>query len=183
MNATLRPDLLIELTHSNIRLSIENLSIQTIIEDTLKDVTIFKSPPQTPCVSIDETAIEKWVGLTRRIIAIERNYDPEDKALVRHIYDLNSIKQANKINDNFFILAKAIISDDIKQFKNQHQEYARDPRAEIKKSLSLLKSKPYWKECYQNFISSMVHEPDTAIAYENAIEIIEQISEKVVEAL
>ena len=53
--------------------------LKTIIEDVQKKVILF-TPPQTSCISVDETAIEKWVGLTRRVIAIERNYRRKLKA-------------------------------------------------------------------------------------------------------
>jgi len=182
ISPTLRPDLLLELTLSDIHLDIEDLSVKTIIEDVLKEVMIF-SPSQTPCISVEETAIEKWVGLTRRVIAIERNYQPDDNALVRHIYDLNSIKKANMINDSFFTLAKTIVSNDAKQFKSQHPEYSVNPGAEIRESLSLLKNKPIWKEHYQKFLSDMVYDSSTAIRYEEAVAAIEDISAEAIHTL
>ena len=182
ISPTLRPDLLLELTLSDIHLDIEDLSVKTIIEDVLKEVMIF-SPSQTHCISVEETAIEKWVGLTRRVIAIERNYQPDDNALVRHIYDLNSIKKANMINDSFFTLAKTIVSNDAKQFKSQHPEYSVNPGAEIRESLSLLKNKPIWKEHYQKFLSDMVYDSSTAIRYEEAVAAIEDISAEAIHTL
>lgn len=182
ISQTLRPDLLLEFTLSDIRLSIEHLSVKTIIEEVLKEMTLF-TPPQTPCISVDETAIEKWVGLTRRVVAIERGYDPEDNALVRHIYDLNAIKQANKINNNFITLASAIVVSDAKQFKNRHSEYLANPGAEIRESLALLKNKPAWKEHYQKFLLDMVYDSSTAIEYEKAVATIEDISTKVIDTL
>jgi hypothetical protein len=182
LSPALRPDILLEFTLSDIRLSVEDLTVKTIIEDVSKEITLFTSP-QTLCISIDETAIEKWVGLTRRIVAIERGYDPDDKALVRHIYDLNSIHQANKINDNFFALAKAIITSDAKQYKNRHSEYSANPCAEIRESLALLRNKPVWKENYQIFLSDMVYDSSTAIGYEKAVSTIEEISAKVIDSL
>jgi predicted nucleotidyltransferase component of viral defense system len=182
ISPTLRPDLLLEFTLSDIRLSIEDLSVKTIIEDVQKEITLF-TPPLTPCISVDETAIEKWVGLTRRVIAIERKYDPDDNALVRHIYDLNSIIEAGLINANFFTLANAIVSSDAKQFKNKHPEYSVNPGAEIRESLSLLKNKPIWKEHYQKFLSDMVYDSSTAIGYEKALTAIEDISARVIDTL
>ncbi len=178
----LRPHILLEFTLSDIRLSVENLSVKTLIESILKNTVIFL-PSSTQCVSIEETAIEKWVGLTRRIILIERNRHHDDSTLVRHIYDLNSIKSADRINANFFTLAKTIIINDAKQFKNQHPEYSTDPGAEIMQSLGLLKNKLLWKERYQEFIETMVYDNTTAIEYENAINILENISRKVIDSL
>ncbi len=182
ISPTLRPDLLLEFTLSDIRISTEDLSVKTIIEDVQQEVTLF-TPPQTPCISVDETAIEKWVGLTRRVIAIERKYHPDDSALVRHIFDLNSIVKANKINTNFFTLAQDIVINDAKQFKNQHPEYSANPRAEIQESLALLRNKPIWKEHYQTFLTEMVYDSSAPIAYEEAIAIIEDLSTKVINSL
>jgi predicted nucleotidyltransferase component of viral defense system len=178
----LRPHILLEFTLSEIHLSVENLSITTLIEDVLKNTVIF-APYSTQCVSVEETAIEKWVGLTRRIIAIERGYHPDDSTLVRHIYDLNSIHSADRMNASFFTLAKAIINNDAKQFKNQHQEYYANPGAEIKQSLALLKNNPLWKDRYQEFIETMVYANDNALEYDKAIDSLEHISSEIIDTL
>jgi nucleotidyltransferase AbiEii toxin of type IV toxin-antitoxin system len=178
----LRPHILVEFTLSDIRLSTAALSINTLIEDTLKIAAII-TPSTTQCISVDETAIEKWVGLTRRIIAIARAYHPDDETLIRHVYDLNAIHLAGKINSNFFTLANDIIKNDSKQFKNQHHEYWSDPSSEIKQSLSLLKNNPIWKERYQIFIETMVYDKVSAQEYENALNNLEHISMEVIDAL
>ena len=182
VSTRLRPHILLEFTLSNVRLAVENLSVNTLIEQTLENITLFKSS-STHCVSISETAIEKWVGLTRRIAAIERGYHADDETLIRHVYDLNSINKANRITADFFSIANAIVSNDAKQFKNQHPEYSIDPSAEIKLSLSLLKQKPLWEERYQNFIEDMVYDNASAIEYEQAINVLENISAGVIDSL
>ena len=181
-NTNLRPHVLLEFTVSDVRLSIENLIIKTLIEETLEKVVIF-SGSETQCVTIEETAIEKWVGLTRRIMAIERGYHHDDRTLIRHVYDLNAIKKKGKINDNFFDLARIIINRDANQFKNQHPEYANDPTSEIKRSLDLLKNKSLWKERYQIFLETMVYDNTTAVGYEAAIDVLEDLSEEVINSL
>jgi len=178
-NNILRPHLLLEFTFSDVRLATESLTINTIIEDVIEITEIF-SPLLINCISADETAIEKWVGLTRRIAAIEREYHHDDATLVRHIYDLNAIKQADRINDIFFNLAKTIITYDPNQFKNQHLEYSLDPIAEIRHSLDLLKRKSLWKDRYHKFIETMVYENNLPDDYEGSILILEKISEKVI---
>lgn len=182
VSAGLRPHILLEFTLSDIHLSVENLPVKTLIENTLKNTVIFL-PSSTQCISVEETAIEKWVGLTRRIIAIERERHHDDSTLVRHVYDLTLIKLTNRINDNFFTLAQAIVTSDAKQFKNQHPEYSTNPGAEIRQSLSLLKNKPLWKKRYQEFIKTMVYDNTTEIEYENAIKILESISARVIDSL
>jgi hypothetical protein len=178
-NSGLRPHILLEFTLSDVRREIVDLPVKTLIEDNLINVVLF-SPCLTSCVTIDETAIEKWVGLTRRIIAIERGYHPDDNSLIRHVYDLNAIQQADKINNHFFVLAKDIVINDAKQFKNQHPEYSNNPSDEIKQSLALLRSKSHWSDRYQEFIKTMVFNNNAALEYDKAITTIEQISMRVI---
>jgi hypothetical protein len=163
-------------------LAIENLFIRTFIEETLGKEIIF-SELNTKCISIEETAIEKLIGLTRRIMAIERGYYDDDKALIRHIYDLNAIKNRGKITNNFFELAKTIVNRDTKQFKNQHPEFSEDPVTEMKRSLALLKNKPQWKERYQAFVETMVYDDTPALEYENALKNVSELSKKVMDLL
>lgn len=179
INSNLRPHILLECTLADVHLSLENLSIRTLIEDTLENVVIFE-PSSTQCVSVYETAIEKWVSLTRRIIAIEREYHSDDATLIRHLYDLSLIKHADKINPNFFSLAKVIVNNDAKKFKNQHPEYWNNPNAEILQSLTLLKNKSVWKTRYQEFIEAMVYDNSSAQEYEAAIHVLENISASVI---
>lgn len=178
----LRPDILLEFTLADIRLSTETFPVKTLIEDTLETIAIFE-PPITTCISVGETAIEKWVGLTRRVIAIERQRDPDDETLIRHVYDLSIIKQAGRINNKFFNLAKEIVYNDAKQFKNQHPEYSVDPCAEILQSLELLKTKSLWKTRYEGFIEVMVYDGTSDLEYDNAIQLLEKISSRVIDTL
>lgn len=182
INIGLRPHILLEFTLSEIRLAVNKMPVKTLIEDNIENASLF-IPSLTQCVSVEETAIEKWVGLTRRIIAIEREYHPDDSTLVRHVYDLNSIKSAKRINVNFFTLAKEIVINDAKQFKNQHPEYSADPGDEIQQSLALLKNKPLWKERYQEFIETMVYDNTNALEYNQAIKNLEHISTEVIYTL
>lgn len=178
----LRPDIKIEFTFADILLPTNELEIKTIIEDNFKEVNLF-NPPITKCISIDETAIEKWVGLTRRIMAIERGREDDDKTLIRHVYDLNAINEANKINSSFIEFAQSIVISDGKQFKNQHPEYAADPSAEIRQSLALLKDKPLWKERYEEFIEAMVYDSTNALPYDQAINVLDNLSLAVIKNL
>lgn len=95
---------------------------------------------------------------------------------MRHIYDLNAVQAANKINDLFFNLAKTIVNNDAKQFKNQYPEYFANPGAEIKGSLMLLKNKSIWKERYHEFIEAMVYDNANPLEYEKALSALEHIS-------
>lgn len=179
---TLRPDIKAEFTFANILLPTNELNVRTIIEDTLKDVSIFKSP-STTCISIDETAIEKWVALTRRVMAIERKYEDDDKTLIRHIYDLNAINLSNEVSSKFSEFAKTVIISDGIQFRNKHIEYASNPSHEIKQSLSILKNNPIWKGRYEEFIEAMVYNSINVTSYDEAINQLENFSTNVINNL
>lgn len=181
-NDTLRPNLLLEFTVSDIRLSTEFLSINSIISDVLK-IDLASCSSGINCVSLNETAIEKWVGLTRRIAAIDRKYHYDDPTLVRHIYDLNAINQKDKLDFTFFDLAKKVVLYDAVQFKNRYPEYLEDPSAEIQRSLEILKNSNIWRKRYQDFIDSMVYDKSTTIEYDYALVTLDRMSEQIIKTL
>lgn len=181
-NATLRPHILFEFTLSNIRCGIVTRSVKTLMEDTFPSLSLFPQS-QTHCVAVHETAIEKWVGLTRRIIAIERGYHSDDQSLIRHVYDLNAIDSANPIPDAFLMLAKEVVLNDAQQYKNQHPEYATNPAEEINRSLELLRTKPLWRERYQDFIENMVFNPALVTDYDKGINVTADLSKRVISFL
>lgn len=87
------------------------------------------------------------------------------------------------MNIDFFNLAKEIVLNDAKQFKNQHPEYSVSPSDEIKQSLVLLRSNPQWKDRYHEFVETMVFDSHAALEYDSAITAIEEISVKVINSL
>ena len=177
-NTALRPHLLLEFSDSKIRLPTKNLPVITLIENTLGTMSDLV-PCTLKCISIEETAAEKWVGLTRRIAAIDRGYYVNDITLVRHLYDLSAIYKANQLGESFSQIIGDIISNDAKQFKNQHPEYNNNPMQEIQRSLSLLKTDPIWKTHYQNFIDAMVYDQVPTHPYDDTIQLVERIGRKI----
>lgn len=116
-------------------------------------------------------------------MTIERGHENDDKTLIRHVYDINAIHQADKIKSSFIELAKTIVINDGKQYKNQHPEYAAEPNAEIKQSLARLKDKSLWKEQYEEFIEPMVYDTIDALPYDQAMNTIQSISTNVIKNL
>lgn len=116
------------------------------MEETIHELILFPDR-EIFCVHIHETAIEKWVGLTRRIIAIDRGYHDDDRTLIRHVYDLHTIESANPISNGFLMLATEVALNDAQQFKNQHPEYANNPADEINHSLEGLEGHPLETLC------------------------------------
>lgn len=150
----------------------------------MQDELLFQSIEETGRrLDLDDSVIEKWVGLTRRIMAIERGYHYDDQSLIRHVYDLNAIESAEPIPDDFLMLAKDLVLTDAQQFKNQNPEYAANPSEEIKHSLDLLRSKSLWRERYQDFIENMVFNPNLVTDYDEAINVIADLSKRVISYL
>lgn len=182
INHTLRPHILLEFTASKIKLQTRELPITTLVEDTL-GVGVDIQPCTVNCISAEETAAEKWVGLTRRIAANERGYYKLDPTLVRHIYDLSAIYTANQLGEEFYSITKNIVMTDAQQFKNQYPEYFADPIKEINQSLLVLEKNPEWKQRYADFIETMVYDKTNTRTYEEAVQLLETVSYKVINTI
>lgn len=175
INNTLRAHILLEFVLSDVKLPVENLEVNSLIQDAVGIEENF--PKQiVKCISIDETAAEKWVGLTRRVAAIERQYHADDAALIRHVYDLISVINADKLSNDFFGLVKFVIENDAVQFKNQHLEYFNNSRDEILYSLSILENKSQWAERYRFFMENMVYDDNVSLSYDAALKKLEDFS-------
>jgi len=83
---TVKPFLAIDFFLTDVKTPTINLPITTLIKNTLGN-DIQHPEKSMECVSITETAAEKWVGLTRRIATIKSRKYYNDSSLVRHIYD------------------------------------------------------------------------------------------------
>ncbi len=178
-NNVLRPHLLLEFTFSSVRLPTVNLEVSTLIQDLLSNKAQLDTCGLS-CVSVIETLAEKWVGLTRRIAAIERGYLGKDDYLIRHLHDIAAINFNNPIGDDFYALAQDIVRQDSEQFKTQHPEYFNSPSQEINYSLDLLDKNSYWQSCYENFIEVMVFEKSSIPDYKHAMKILRKITHSVI---
>jgi predicted nucleotidyltransferase component of viral defense system len=109
------------------------------------------------CVSVDETAAEKLVSLTRRtameLAGASRAPDP---TLVRHIYDLHRI-DGQMDRQRVARLIRAVAEMDAEQFARQHPAYRGDTEAETRKALAHLRSNPAVRAQYETFVAAMVY--------------------------
>ncbi len=181
-NEVLRPHVQLEFMVNNSRLPTVDLPITTLIKQTLGDL-VEHPEKNMQCVSVNETAAEKWVALTRRVANATRN--PHvflDPTLVRHIYDLYSIENKIGTDETIFSLISSIIADDIDQYSNQNNEYTKNPMQEIKFALSTLNTHVQWKNNWNIFIDAMVY-GDEKPSYENAITMLNNLSGKIFETI
>lgn len=150
----LRPTIQVELTFAPLRLDTVEKPVSSFVAEA------FNQPPEIaaiPCVSLTETAAEKFVSLTRRT-AMDRAglaRDP-DSTLVRHIYDLHAMREYIDLDD-MARLVPLIIAADGAEFKNQYPAYAANPYGETQSAIAALQNDPIYRRRYDDFMLSMVY--------------------------
>lgn len=123
------------------------------------------------CVALEENAAEKTVALLRRISACPPTgpANDADRALVRHIYDLNMllpvVDQAQVVR-----LTRDIAEDDRRQRRGQSPLFSADPAAATQAALGALRSAPEWRKAFVDYQRRRVYGPP--LDYDRAIEII-----------
>lgn len=165
--SSLRPTIQVELNHARLRLPAVQLPVSSFVAQA------FGRAPEVqamPCASIDETAAEKLVSLTRRtameLRGLSRAPDPN---LVRHLYDLHAIH--THIDRAAVVpLVRAIAQADAGEFANQYPAYATDIAAETRYASAALQSEPAIRERYARFVSDMVY--GTSIDFDAAVRVV-----------
>lgn len=155
-SAALRPQIKLEFIAMGTKSDPETKKIMSMIHQFLGSKVSQKSK-NLLCVTVTETAAEKWVAFTRRMATIARNYSDHDATLIRHLYDLCMLDQKNRIDENFYSLLQDIIKSDMEQYKNQNPEYTANPIKEIRLSLSQLKQNPKWGDNWHEFSEAMIY--------------------------
>lgn len=174
-NTNLRPHLQLELMLNDARLPIVRKNVTTLIRQILGDEVNHPSL-SIPCVSVNETAAEKWVALTRRVANAARNpLSFTDPTLVRHIYDLYCIDRVQKINQEMYSLVATLIKQDQIKYKNQNPFYINSPLSEIRNSLKNLVNNKTWADNWDKFLNNMVY-GDIKIDYIEAVSFINLLS-------
>lgn len=122
----LRPEIQIETAFWPLRRPCENRLVMSFIAEAFKRSA---EVPVISCVSIAETAAEKFVALTRRAGAeLADAGGPRDSTLVRHVYDLHMVREHFDTLD-VVALAREIMEADAKDLGHQFPAYRDDPIA------------------------------------------------------
>ena len=163
----LRPTIKVELNYAPLRRATVTLPVRSFVAEAMG------RPPEVPavaCVSIDETAAEKLISLTRRtameMAGVSRDPDP---TLVRHIYDLHMMRA---LIDPAIVadLAQRIAVTDAAQFGHQYPAYAMDIPGETRKALEALRTDPLHRQRYTQFLADMVY--GERVAFSAALEVV-----------
>ncbi len=105
------------------------------------------------CVSITETAADKFVGLTRRAGA---GLDEPDPTLVRHLHDLHVLREHYDAAE-VAALAREVMQADAEAYGNQFPAYREDPMRETLRAVEGLAGDPSYAQRYGEFQRLMVY--------------------------
>jgi hypothetical protein len=132
--------------------------------------------PRIACVSITQTAAEKFVALTRRVATEIADDDKgnRDKTLIRHVYDLHVIREHYNCVD-VAALVRDIMPHDAKEYGNQFPAYRENPLVETLRAIQALTSDDSYAQCYAEFHRNMVY-AEKAVDYRTCLETLKKLS-------
>ena len=116
-------------------------------------------PPEVgniACVSILETAADKFVALTRRAGAELAGLDERDPTLVRHLHDLHALRDHYDPVE-VAMLAREVMQADAEAYGNQFPAYRENPMRETLRAVEGLAGDPGYAQRYGEFQRLMVY--------------------------
>jgi predicted nucleotidyltransferase component of viral defense system len=177
----IKPYLALEFFETDVKIQSEIKPVTTLIKQILGD-KVEHTEFDVNTVAIIETAAEKWVALTRRVALSSHKEHPKDANLVRHIYDLHRIQELGYFSNEFNSLILPITLEDREKYKNQNDDYFRNPVSEIKRAIDELHKLDKWSEYWEIFLESMVFS-DKVPTFTEALENIYTITQQALKEL
>lgn len=168
----LKPHIAIDCFLGTLELEPEVRNISSIVKETLGDEECDHQYFPVACVALDETAAEKWVALSRRIVDANKTPRDSDKHLVRHLYDLYQLQQQNCLSDNYYSVLKRVLEKEQEMFGNGSSDSIH------KKSTSALHhlcSDKKWEEHWLFFLEQMVYQSEKP-SFEQATAAVEELN-------
>lgn len=108
------------------------------------------------CVSIVETAADKFVALTRRAGAELAGLNEPDPTLVRHLHDLHTLR-GHYEPAAVAALAREVMFADAEAYGNQFPAYRQEPLVETLRAVEGLATDPSYAHRYGEFQRLMVY--------------------------
>jgi hypothetical protein len=149
----LRPTIQIETAVWPLRRAAVDLPVISFVAEALQQ------PPEVPsmaCVSILETAADKFVGLTRRAGAELVGLDEPDPTLVRHLHDLHALREHYDPAE-VAALAREVMVADAEAYGNQSPAYRENPLRETLRAVEGFAADPSYAQRYEEFQRLMVY--------------------------
>jgi len=149
----LRPTIQIETAVWPLRQPSLELPVISFVAEALQ------RPPEVSgmaCVSILETAADKFVALTRRAGAELAGLDEPDPTLVRHLHDLHVLRE-HYDPAAVAALAREVMLADAEAYGNQFPAYRENPMRETLRAVGGLAANPGYASRYEEFERLMVY--------------------------
>jgi predicted nucleotidyltransferase component of viral defense system len=150
----LRPTIQIETAVWPLRVPAIELSVMSLMAEA------FQTPPEVAkiaCVSIPETAADKFVALTRRAgVELAGLVVEADPTLVRHLHDLHALRKHYDPGE-VAALAREIMRADAAAYGNQFPAYREDPMQETLRAAEGLAADGGYARQYEDFQRLMVY--------------------------
>ena len=139
----------------------------------------FGRPPEVAafaCSAIVETAAEKFVALTRRagaeLAGVQRERDP---TLIRHVYDLQTIR-AHYVPAEVAALAREVMQSDAETRGHEFPAYGANPLAETLRAIAGIAASAEYAADYAVLQRDMVY--GARMEFEEAIATLKALAEQ-----
>jgi hypothetical protein len=168
----LRPTIQIETAVWPLRRAAVERPVTSFVAEALR------RPPEIasiPCVSILETAADKFVGLTRRAGAELAGLNEPDPTLVRHLHDLHALRDHYDPAE-VVALAREVMLADAKAYGNQFPAYRQNPLAETLRAVESLAADPEYAQRYGEFQRLMVY--GNSVEYNACVGTLKDLAER-----
>jgi Nucleotidyl transferase AbiEii toxin, Type IV TA system len=149
----LRPTIQIETAVWPLRRPSLDLPVISFVAEAMR------RPPEVgriACVSIVETAADKFVGLTRRAGAELAGLAEPDPTLVRHLHDLYALRKHYDPAEVATLVREVMLAD-AEAYGNQFPAYREKPLAETLRAIEGLSADPDYARRYAEFQRLLVY--------------------------
>ncbi len=180
-NSLLRPQIKVELTVQAVHTKIEQLSIGSLIYEVIGEKSGLCSKLMS-CISLDETAAEKWAALGRRVADAERQDNNPEKSIIRHLFDLHCIEKQRGITEDFERLVPDVVLRDRLRFKGKSPYFFKHTLNELIFGTQALVKNSAWEKRYQEFTDNMVFQKQCS-TFQEALKTLVRLNKRAFSAI
>lgn len=150
----LKPHIAIDCFLGTLELMPEKKMISSMTKVTLGEEHSNHDYFPVACVALDETAAEKWVALSRRIVDAKQTPRDSDKDLVRHLYDLHQLHSQQQLTPRYHQILERVIQKEGIMFADNKESL--QTKANV--ALTYLQQDPQWESHWNKFLEQMVYD-------------------------
>lgn len=125
------------------------------------------------CVSVLESAAEKFVALTRRVAEARMKHRAFDRTLVRHVHDLHRLAATISLPE-FAALVDEVMAQEREGYGARFPEYRADPTATSVLAIVVLRSDATYRQYYEDFQQEMVYGAE--VDWDEALETLDSMA-------